>query len=723
MRDANRTFIEHNMADLKFKIKTEADLKALKETKTGLEEAAKATKALGQNTDQLEKEIKQVDDALNSEAASAVKAAEGFKKAIAATKQAGGDASGLKRQLGAVRNQYDLPGRNPLSKAAGFITESAGKLPGAGTFQTIFNGSSSTVAGAGAALATAAKSISEFAGAEERVASLDAALAQSGQLTDAYREKLQALAGDFQKVTGVADDQWIEVLSRLTQFGSKPETIGIDLEAVKNLAGIMKGDIIGAAEAYSRALQGNYEIFSRYGIQVEAAGTQLEKLAKLQEQLAERGGGQLEARNRTLIGQWGQLKNNVSDLFEAIGRGIAKTGALQAVLYGLASSAGWLAEKLGGIVPQVEGLRNVSQGMATAADSAAAAMDAQATAADRLAENTKKAADAIAEQRRESEALKLHQDKLDDLDMAAELEKLQGSKLSNADKITEEKRIRSKYAEQKRQREKGLLVGDMENTADRAVEAQTLHDGLQKSIHEQENRTAKAEQRQQLIDDRKAALESAKKMGASASDLEQTAEIQKAFKTPEYWKTVKDVEHTKHQEKKALELAENLKQQIDQTPDVGSVEENRKRLADLRATGAVKFPEYEQTMESAPKEIQQREKEIERMDQIHERERANERLQKLNATQKAQTSAIEQDAASAGPVSDREAALNMQIAENNLKVAQKLDEARVAQGAAMERLLSAAENLEKQNSDLLRRVNALSGNQKNSQSQILNNRP
>lgn len=227
-------------------------------------------------------------------------------------------------------------------------------------------------------------SISEFAAAQERVAKLDAALAQNGLLTEELRVRYQELAGQLQQTTGIADDEWVGVLTRLTQFGAKPESIGMDVEAVKNLAGLMGGDLSAAANAYSRALQGNFEMFRRYGIEVADAGTQTQKLAQLQEQAAQRGGGQLEAANQTISGQWRAMKNNANDLFEALGRLGAGTGVLQGGTSALSTAFKFWADTLGGTVPKVDGLKNSLAGAARSEADAAKAAEALKTAQDSL---------------------------------------------------------------------------------------------------------------------------------------------------------------------------------------------------------------------------------------------------------------------------------------------------------------------------------------------------
>jgi hypothetical protein len=81
------------------------------------------------------------------------------------------------------------------------------------------------------------------------------------------------------------------------------------------LAGIIGGDIVSAAEMFSKAMSGQFEMFTRLGIRIEKTGTQTEQLNALMLQLAQKGGGVLEAQSKTLTGQWQQLTNSVSDLF------------------------------------------------------------------------------------------------------------------------------------------------------------------------------------------------------------------------------------------------------------------------------------------------------------------------------------------------------------------------------------------------------------------------
>lgn len=295
-----------------------------------------------------------------------------LERQIGKAKAMGKDVAELETQLNKVRKAIE---HSPKPSGPGFkevfdqIRDGMGDvIPGFAKLDSVISkfggGALAAIGGGFAAIAAglegAKHSLEEYAQAQEQVAKLDAALGQRGLLTSQYREEVQELASELQKATAIADDQWIAVLTRLTQFGADPENIHEYAEAVKNLAGIMGGDIQSAATLLSRAMQGNYEMFSRYGITVEEGATQTEKLNKLFEQLALRGGGQLEGAAKTINGQFRDLKNNANDLWEAFGRGIARSGALQAGLGLLSDFFESWAEIIGGPVDAIEGIGNAA---------------------------------------------------------------------------------------------------------------------------------------------------------------------------------------------------------------------------------------------------------------------------------------------------------------------------------------------------------------------------
>jgi hypothetical protein len=316
------------MPGINYEIKTAADLRALRSVEDSLRQQVMVAKAAGKDFSVLKAQLDSVSSSIRS---------------IPAPKKFGLEMAGMVQSLPIVGNFASA-----LNGLGGPITLAIGGLT---------------------ALAKgAARAIGEFAGAEVKMAKLDAVLAQQGQLTDAYRQKLQGLASDLQAATAIADDQWLDVLSRLSQFGADSSNIEDYAEAVKNLAGITGGDIVSAAEMFSKAMSGQFEMFGRLGIRIEKTGTQTEQLNALMLQLAQKGGGVLEAQSKTLTGQWQQLTNSVSDLFEAIGNLISRTRILQAVTWALTGTVQALQNLFPSLIPRLQGLENKFQTAAERAE-------------------------------------------------------------------------------------------------------------------------------------------------------------------------------------------------------------------------------------------------------------------------------------------------------------------------------------------------------------------
>lgn len=232
------------------------------------------------------------------------------------------------------------------------LSDFAREIPGVGKALELLRNPAAQAGAALAAMVVGVKAaIEAFAGAEEQSARLDAALARTGQLTDAYREKLHALAGQLQDTTGKADDEWLEVLRKLTQQGADAGNIDQLADGVKNLAGFLDGDLASAADMVGKALQGNFDLFGRLGIRAK-------DMTELLRELAEKGAGQLEARQKTLTGQADTLANSWDDLKEAGGSLIAKTGILQTGMSWLTTAfKGWTGE-LDQSIPKLAGLQN-----------------------------------------------------------------------------------------------------------------------------------------------------------------------------------------------------------------------------------------------------------------------------------------------------------------------------------------------------------------------------
>jgi hypothetical protein len=309
--------------DFNINISTTAKLQGLKELETSLRNQAVAAKALG-DTDGYEKFGRQLRQ--------------------------------VQQQLG----QFSLG-----QKITGEVVTAAQSVPILGSAMNVLNGSLGPVSLAlgtfAVGLGLARRGLNEYAAAQEAVADLDASLAAQGKLTDSYREKLQDLAAQLSETTAIADDEWLGVLGRLSKFGADESNIDRYAEAVKNLAGVTGGSVQEAANAFSRALAGNFTQLSRLGIVLPEMGTKAEKLDAAMRQLAERGGGVLEARASTLNGAFKSLGIATGEFFESVGSRIpgVSNGVMAGFLRGAADGVLVLAEMInGGPIPALEGLRN-----------------------------------------------------------------------------------------------------------------------------------------------------------------------------------------------------------------------------------------------------------------------------------------------------------------------------------------------------------------------------
>lgn len=306
-------------------------------------------------------------------------------------------------------NVDDGQGAAALGGIKDRLAQIVGVVPGMGSALAAVATGATAV---GTAFHIAAKGVKEFAETELEVAKLDAALAQVGKLTDETREKYQDLANELQSATGIADERWIAVLTKLTQFGARPESIGMDIDAVKNLAGIV-GDLETATSLYAKTLSGSYEALARYGIHVDGV-TEAQKRASLQMQLSAKGAGQLEAAANSLAGRWQNLFAQVSDASKGMGQQIAVSLKLGEILDFVAGGFEWWADKLGTTIEKLDGVRNATSAAAGSSADYATQLALVAQLAQKIAKATDDETAAI---KRKQQA----QDEIADAQMALDL--------------------------------------------------------------------------------------------------------------------------------------------------------------------------------------------------------------------------------------------------------------------------------------------------------------
>ena len=182
-----------------------------------------------------------------------------LQKQIIAAKAAGVAHGKLSDQLKAV--QGGIAAKGFAGRAGSEIMGLAEKVPVLGSAMRSLNGGvgvwSTIAAGASAAAVAVGACIRAFSASEVEMAKLDAALANSGQLTDDYREKLSKLATERSGKTGIDDEKYVGVFTTLTKFGADTSNIDTYTRAVENLAGFMGGDLEQAAFLFGKAMQGS----------------------------------------------------------------------------------------------------------------------------------------------------------------------------------------------------------------------------------------------------------------------------------------------------------------------------------------------------------------------------------------------------------------------------------------------------------------------------------
>jgi hypothetical protein len=419
--------------EIGIEFKTLADLKAGEATKKAIEDALKATEGNVAVQAELKKQLDQVNAALASEAAEALKVEAAVAKATVAfnglneaqRKQQGtGGQDWVNKQreiLNSSRNaktQFSGAGGLPLADFLAQQEAAAQKAAKSGSFDAIVAkvremkqefrdagggmqgffavlfGSGAKVAMWGAAVAggfaVAGKALSEFMQKQVEVAKLDAILAQNGLLTDKYREKLQRLSEAMEDQTAISSNEFLRAATNLTKFGADSSNIDRYMEAVKNLAGFLEGGVSEAAFLFGKAMQGSTEMLGRYGIKVDETLSQTEKLESIMRQAAEKGGGLLESRVETITGKWDLFKEAVGQVLFGLGALISATGIVQGTLYGLTRTLNWLGELFPTLVPKIEGMKNAMR-------RAKETMDEKQASAKRLTELTEKLGTAASE--------------------------------------------------------------------------------------------------------------------------------------------------------------------------------------------------------------------------------------------------------------------------------------------------------------------------------------
>jgi hypothetical protein len=168
---------------------------------------------------------------------------------------------------------------------------------------------------------------------------------QLGKQLDATMGKYRALSEAIMKETGIGDDQTLSMIAQLQQVGVLETQMEAATRAVYGLSAVgLEGD--AAIRAVSNAMQGNFQMLTRYVPAIRNATTEQEKQAAVSK-LAAIGYGVVGQKLTTVAGAYGALKGQAGELLEAIGMTIFKSGGLAGALLSIRDRVAAIGESEG----------------------------------------------------------------------------------------------------------------------------------------------------------------------------------------------------------------------------------------------------------------------------------------------------------------------------------------------------------------------------------------
>lgn len=240
--------------------------------------------------------------------------------------------------------------------------------------------------------------IDNFAAAETAQMKLAKAMQNQGDYTREAFEELDNYASQIQRTTAYEDDYVKSRMATLKTYGMTNDEIKETIVSVLDLATANREEGMSAESAAAllgRAYAGQTERLKRYGIIIDETIPKKERFAEVLRQIQARFGGAAAAEIETYSGQVAQLKNQLGDLAEIVGKRLLQAfGALQVALDVVAAGFWSMVQQiLGGMSWLTGRLADFARwmGLDGIGDSLAAAgaklQDGAAFASDKFEEN------------------------------------------------------------------------------------------------------------------------------------------------------------------------------------------------------------------------------------------------------------------------------------------------------------------------------------------------
>ncbi|MEW6095711.1 MAG: hypothetical protein AB1567_04180 [bacterium] len=181
-----------------------------------------------------------------------------------------------------------------------------------------------TSAAMGAITAAAVKAIKSASEQEKAEMALASALKVHGDNVARLIPQYRDFASAVQRRTIVGDEEVLQLMALLRNYGVMPQQMKLATEGVIGLAKALDMDTQSSARYVAMALQGEYTILQRYLPALRTATTDTEKHNIVMEAMRQ-GYQQAQDEASTLAGQFQQLQNAIGDVWEELGMSITQT--------------------------------------------------------------------------------------------------------------------------------------------------------------------------------------------------------------------------------------------------------------------------------------------------------------------------------------------------------------------------------------------------------------
>ena len=165
------------------------------------------------------------------------------------------------------------------------------------------------------------KATEAYAVQERAELKLQNTISNMPQLAGASAEGLKKYAGELQKVTTFGDEATIEAMALLGTFKVTEDQMRGMIPLVQDYAAKFDQDLNSAALQVGKALDGQIGALRRNGVSIDENLYKTDRYAAVQQALREQVGGFAEQEAQTFNGKLQQMKNDLGDVVEVLGKG------------------------------------------------------------------------------------------------------------------------------------------------------------------------------------------------------------------------------------------------------------------------------------------------------------------------------------------------------------------------------------------------------------------